>query len=86
MSDTTIAVNQGATRETAGVRCLTVERGAVYRVPRAYGRLRVRAGTAWVTEGGRDLILGRGEYAHFGHRDSALVSAAAGQRLLIELW
>jgi hypothetical protein len=55
-------------------------------VPANYRQLRVVDGTAFVTQAARDLILGSGQIASLeSGRDVALVSALAGQDLILEL-
>jgi hypothetical protein len=55
-------------------------------VPANYRQLRVVAGTAFVTQAARDLILGSGQIAALvSGRDVALVSALSNQNLILEL-
>ena len=59
--------------------------GEVFRVPE--GRfLRVVSGKAWLTHGGRDVVLRPGERAWLGGQDDvALVSSLGSQPVIFEL-
>jgi hypothetical protein len=48
-------------------------------VPAGIHRLRVRSGQAWVTVGGRDLTLGRGQEVGLGSRAGKAVVSTLGQ-------
>jgi hypothetical protein len=60
-------------------------RDGVYRVPGQVRRLRVLAGSAWISLGGADHILTKGEQITFrtGAAD-ALASALGGETLILE--
>jgi hypothetical protein len=61
-------------------------RGEVQRVAANYRGLRVRAGRAWVTVQGRDLVLNRcDEVALDGRNAAAVVSPLGHMPLVIEL-
>lgn len=64
-------------------------RGETYRVPAEAAALRVRSGKAWLSMGGEDVILGRGEVIPVGNplarRDFGLVSPVGRLPLLIEI-
>ncbi len=64
-------------------------RGETYRLPAEAGALRVRSGKAWLSMGGEDVILGRGEVLPvmnpLGRRDFGLVSPVGRMPLLIEI-
>jgi len=65
---------------------LTLYSGEVYKAPRGCTAVRVRTGTAWVTQGGADIILDAGSGATLpSGRDFALVSALGGRPLVVEL-
>jgi hypothetical protein len=59
----------------------------LYRVPDSYGKLRVVAGIALVTQAARDLIIGPGHEARLdrGH-DVALISPLRSDQLIVELY
>lgn len=57
-----------------------------YRVPRSCRAVRVRAGMAWLTHAGRDIVLGEGESADLdGKRDIAVVSSVSELPLVLEM-
>ena len=61
-------------------------KGEVQRVKSNYRGLRVRAGQAWVTLNGRDLVLKRGEEVALDKgQDAAVVSSLGHAPLVIEL-
>ncbi len=61
-------------------------KGEVQRVKSSYRGLRVRAGQAWVTMNGRDLVLKRGEEMVLDRaQDAAVVSSLGHAPLVIEL-
>ncbi len=65
---------------------LMLLKGEVQRVESNYRGLRIRAGQAWVTLRGHDLVLKRGdEIALEGPRDAAVVSPLGHEPLIIEL-
>jgi hypothetical protein len=60
--------------------------GELYRVPASYRKLRVVAGTAFVTQAALDLVLGPGHEARLDHKaDCALVSPLRSNQLILEL-
>jgi hypothetical protein len=60
--------------------------GETIRLPRRAARITVLSGTAWVTEGGRDLVLASGGSVEIGAAaDSPIISAVGTEALLLEL-
>lgn len=58
----------------------------VYRLPEKCQGVRVLAGVAWLTLGGQDIFLRRGEKKFFTvHGDFALVSALGNTPLVLEV-
>jgi hypothetical protein len=65
---------------------LALYKNEVYRLPRAWREVRVLTGRAWLTSGGEDILLARGESAvSSSRRDTALVSALGQVPLVLEL-
>ena len=57
-----------------------------YRVPRSCHAVRVRAGRAWLTHDGRDIVLRDGESASLeGKRDVGVVSSLSRTPLVLEV-
>ena len=91
MSDTDMVLNEALQACPVGAASaslrLALYPGEVLRIPRSVRHARVLAGTAWITLGGRDVVLGRGESADLWiTRDAALVSGVGVEALLFELW
>lgn len=65
---------------------LIAVRDGVYRVPGQVRRLRVLAGSAWITHGGADHILAQGQTISFRAGDGqALASALGAETLILEV-
>ena len=61
--------------------------GELLRVPRARTHLHVLSGTAWISDGGRDILADRGSCVALSRsRSSALVSGMRDTPLLVEIW
>jgi hypothetical protein len=76
----------GIAREPMTALRLALLYGEQLRIPRSFERLRIVSGKSWVTFGGRDFTLLRGESlaiskAHGG----AIISAVGGESLLFEV-
>jgi hypothetical protein len=68
-------------------RQLALYRGELYRVPARYRLLRIQAGMAYVTQAGQDHILRSGQEMQLERAaDIALVSAIAGEQVILELF
>jgi hypothetical protein len=60
--------------------------GEVLALPRGPSPVHVLSGTAWVTQGGRDFVLERGQrMEHVRGRDRPVVSGLGTEALLFEL-
>jgi hypothetical protein len=60
--------------------------GEVLALPRSSSRIRVLSGAAWVSKGGRDLLLATGERMDTARgRDRPVVSGLGTEVLLFEL-
>jgi hypothetical protein len=71
---------------TAALMRVMLTKRETYRVPSKYQGLRVRAGLAWITLSGRDLLLKRSEEMTLMPMDDfAVVSALGCTPLVIEL-
>jgi hypothetical protein len=66
---------------------LALVRGELIRAPRAARRLSILSGTAWVSFGGEDFFLCRGESLSLGRSlpGPALVSALGESALFVEI-
>jgi hypothetical protein len=64
-------------------RSLTLNRGDVFRLPRACRDLWVVSGRAWVTFDGKDIILNNGERASFKRGKDAVVVTSMGKAPLV---
>jgi hypothetical protein len=66
---------------------LALVRGQALKAPRAASTLSVLSGTAWVSFGGEDLLLCRGESLRLEprRRDPVIVSAVGEEGLFFEL-
>jgi hypothetical protein len=59
----------------------------LYRVPASYRRLRVVAGTAYITQAGQDRVVSAGHEITLARRgDFALVSPLRSQQVVVELY
>ncbi len=59
--------------------------GETIRLPRRAAEVTVLAGKAWVTEGGRDIVLSAGGSSRIGSaRDCPLISAVGTEALLFQ--
>lgn len=66
---------------------LILYRNELYRVPAGYRLLHIKAGTAYVTQAGKDHILGSGQEIQLDSAtDMALVSALKGEQVILELF
>ena len=62
-------------------------RNELYRVPATYHKVRVVAGTAFITQSAHDFILGPGHEASLQHSgDVALLSPLRNEPLVVELF
>ena len=67
-------------------RRFTLGNGEVFRIHHAYQELQVLSGIAWLTIGGRDLILHSGEKVEFeSKKDVAIISPLGNMRLIVEV-
>jgi hypothetical protein len=66
---------------------LALIRGEILRAPRHASRLSILSGTAWVSNRGKDYLIGRGEKLPLetSHVDPALISAVGETPLFLEL-
>jgi hypothetical protein len=79
-------MNKSISRSAGVFLRLVLYRGEVYRVPPAGQGVRILRGRAWVTYGGQDILLTRGDETHFASgQDAALVSAVGCAPLVIEV-
>jgi hypothetical protein len=61
--------------------------GEVLRVPRACASVSVLSGSAWITRGGRDIVLSPGEARVFdAAREPVIISALGAVPLLVEVF
>jgi hypothetical protein len=61
--------------------------GEALRVPRACASVSVLSGSAWITLGGRDIVLSPGEARTFdAAREKVIVSALGAVPLLVEVF
>lgn len=66
--------------------CFTLGNGEVFRIPHIYQEFRVLSGIAWLTIGGRDLILHSGGKIVFeSKQDVAIVSPLGKMRVIVEV-
>ena len=64
----------------------TLGNGEVFRIPHIYQKFQVLSGIAWLTIGGRDLILHSGEKIEFESRkDVVIISPLGKTRLMVEV-
>lgn len=67
-------------------RRFTLGNGEVFRIPHAYQEFQVLSGIAWLTIGGRDLILHSGEKIELElKKDVAIISPLGNMRLMVEV-
>jgi hypothetical protein len=79
-------MNKSISRSAGVFLRLVLYRGEVYRVPPAGQGVRILRGRAWVTYGGQDILLTRGDETHFASgQDAALVSAVGCAPLVLEV-
>ena len=65
---------------------LTLEKGEVFRIPQAYRQFKVLSGVAWLTVGGKDIILQSGEKVSLeSKKDVAVISALGKTPLVLEV-
>ncbi len=66
---------------------LTLLYGELLRIPSSSKRLRMLAGTAWVSQGGLDFVLGGGDCLDVpGTKGVVIISALRGEDISFELW
>jgi hypothetical protein len=66
---------------------LVLYRGELYRVPAEYRMLRIKSGTAYVTQAGQDRIVLCGQTTPLEtDADVALISTLAGEPVIVELF
>lgn len=64
----------------------TLQKGEIFRIPSAYREIHVLSGIAWITVGGKDIILNSGEKALLtSYKGSALLSALGKLPLILEV-
>ena len=79
-------MNEIVSRSTSVLLRLVLYRGEVYRVPPAGRGVRILRGRAWVTYGGEDILLTRGDETHLASgQGAALVSAVGCVPLVLEV-
>jgi hypothetical protein len=67
-------------------RRFTLGNGEVFRIPQIYQEFQVLSGIAWLTIGGRDLILHSGEKIEFqSKKDVVIISPLGKTRLMVEV-
>ncbi len=65
---------------------VTLEKSEVFRIPQAYRQFQVLSGMAWLTVGGKDIILHSGEKASLeSKKDVAVISALGKMPLFLEV-
>lgn len=70
----------------AGVLRVVLLSGDALRIPQSMSHLRVLTGTAWVSQGGKDIILESGQcYRVYRTGDCPVVSGLKGEPLLVEV-
>ncbi len=73
--------------ETQIAQRLVLYRGELYRVPAEYHMLRIKSGTAYVTQAGQDRIVNGGQMTLLeANADVALISVLAGEPVVLELF
>ena len=79
-------MNKSVSRSASVLLRLVLYRGEVYRVPPAGRGVRTLRGRAWVTYGGEDILLTRGDETQFASgQGAALVSAVGCVPLVLEV-
>jgi hypothetical protein len=77
----------GAPSASRQILRLALFEGEVIRLPKSYTRMYVLAGTAWITAGGRDIVLGSGDDGELpASRDPVVVSGVGCEGLVFEVW
>ena len=86
MELTITAVFDGNPAQAVGVTRLTLVPGEVFRLPYACRRLRTVQGGAWISAGGRDILLQQGDMAAVAShaKDAALISALGDMPVVLE--
>ena len=75
----------GATTTPSALRLVLLP-GETLRIPRAHARIAALTGTAWITRGGKDILLTAGERCELpAARDSTVISAIGSEALLFEV-
>ena len=64
-------------------KCVTLQKGDVYRMPSSSRSVWVVSGRAWVTHSGDDIVLDQGEHATFARRTDPVVITSTGEKPLI---
>ncbi len=78
---------KGSCRDCPAVLRFALRRGEALRLPPGQRNICVLAGTAWVSRGGKDLVIPRGQRMELGRvRDAAVVSAIGGDGVCFEVW
>ncbi len=80
-------VLRGAAQGRPAVLRIAMRRGEALSIPASRRHIRVLAGTAWISQGGKDLVLrGRGCMKIRRRTDAAVVSSLGQEGLLFEVW
>lgn len=79
--------NSGSSQPAQIAQRLVLYGGELYRVPAAYSTLRIKTGTAYITQAGLDRILQAGQALQLdGTADVALVSPLRSEQVVLELF
>ncbi len=80
-------VLRGAAQGRPAVLRIAMRRGEALSIPASRRHIRVLAGTAWISQGGTDVVLRtRGCVKIRRRMDSAVVSPVGEEALLFEVW
>jgi hypothetical protein len=79
-------VERAVSATTPSVLRLVLLPGETLRIPRTYASITALSGTAWITRGGKDILLTSGERCELrAARDCTVISAIGSEALLFEV-